>query len=818
MELKKRTRRTKGGTATPSKAKATTGQSSNSKTFSTSDGGMLPVSHQRKSLRGMGPHETTLAMSLPEGIGSTRAERLLWAWVNEGWKFRQLGAKTKEERRRYAAQVQYEIDLITEKNFTHYFLVVSDLIRKIKDRGIPVGPGRGSSAASLVCYLLRITEIDPMLYDVMSFERFLDPNRSDDPDIDTDFDDDFRHIVSELAVEIYGDNRVGNIGTFTRYKAKNSLDDVARVHNIPPFVIDRIKELIPERAAGDEDTGHDIEDTLAAYPAVQEIFKKHPELHQAAEFEGNLKNFSVHAAGLVIGAEPLADSVSSYARMDNKTKTMRQVLAVDKHDAEHLGLLKLDVLGLKTMGMIRIALEQIGMTLEELYRIPLDDPKTLAAFEACDVTGIFQFEGHAAAETTAQVKPKTFMDLVAINTLARPGALHSGSTGDYIQIRHGRMERQDPHPLFAEITKDTEGQIIYQEQMMQLVRQIGGFDWAMTTKVRNNIAKSKGADSFRPMWEAFRDGAKNLHGIDESVSAEMWGRLTAAGAYAFNAAHSVAYSALGFWCMWLKVHHPIAFYVAQLRKLDPNTPAGKERIPALLQDAVAHGFEVRPPNLKLSRETWMPSKKGIVAGWTQIKGIGPAQSKAIEELREQMGQFSDWSDLQKARGIGPKKIQEILAFTAKKDPFGLDYVASSTDEIIEDIKAGRMLDCPLPDTTSKEIPYEAETSFHTVCVMLKKLIPKNLYEQHRIKNGGQELDRSTVKNPELADYCTLHTQDVSGPITISVNRNIFPKYKEELESLRPGKDFLVVQAKKLSSYGKILLAQEIWPIEIGDSE
>jgi DNA polymerase III alpha subunit len=251
-----------------------------------------------------------------------------------------------------------------------------------------------------------------------------------------------------------------------------------------------------------------------------------------------------------------------------------------------------------------------------------------------------------------------------------------------------------------------------------------------------------------------------------------------------------------------------------LRKLDPNTPAGKERIPALLQDAVAHGFEVKPPSLKHSRETWMPGKNSIVAGWTQIKGIGPAQSKAIEELREQTGGFSDWADLQKARGIGPKKIQEILAFTSKKDPFGLDYVASSTDEIIEDIRAGRMADCPEPDTVSKEIPYEAETSYHIVCVMLKKLIPKNLYEQHRIKNGGQELDRSTVKNPDLADYCTLHTQDVSGPITISVNRNIFPKYKEELESLRPGKDFLVVQAKKMNAYGKILLAQELWPIEM----
>lgn len=687
---------------------------------------------------------------------------------------------------------------------------MSDLIRTVKDRGVPVGPGRGSSAASLCMYLLRVTEIDPMDFPVMQFERFIDPNRYDDPDVDTDFDDDYRDMVRQLAVEKYGDNRVGNIGTFTRYKAKNSLDDIARVHNVPPFEISMIKDFILERTAGDTDVGHDLEDTVAAFPQVKEVFDRYPVLYQACKLEGNLKNFGVHAAGIVIGAEPLANSVAGYSRLDNKTKQMRKVLSVDKFDGEHLGLLKLDALGLKTMGMVRTALELIGMPLEELYRIPFTDEKTLALFEACDVTGIFQFEGGAAYETTKQVKPKTFMDLVAINTLARPGALHSGSTGDYIQIRHGRMDRDDPHPIFAEITKDTEGQIIYQEQMVQLVREIGGFDWAMATTVRKNIAKSKGAESFRPMWETFRDNALELHGIPESAAADMWGRLTAAGAYAFNAAHSVAYSALGFWCAWLKAHHPIEFYTAQLRKMDDP-----DKIRLLLADAIGHGLTVRPPDLKLSRESWMPSKTGVVAGWTQIKGIGPAQSAAIEELRESMGSFREWKDLVQARGIGPKKIEEILKFTSHPDPFGVDYLASNTKEITADIVAGRLGDCPLPDTVSADIPYEAETSFHTVLVTVNKRMPKNLFENHKLKHGTA-LDPSTVKNPELADYMTLHTEDVSGPITISVNRKIFPRFKEELEGLRLGKDFLVVQAKKMNSYGKILLASDMWPISVGE--
>ena len=741
------------------------------------------------------------------------AEKLWWHWLNEGWKYRGIGKFPKADRVRYKDQIVYESKEIIGKDFVDYFLVMSDLIRGMKDRGIPVGPGRGSSAGSLCMYLLRITEIDPMLFPVMQFERFIDPNRFDDPDVDTDFDDDFRDVVRQMAVEKYGENRVGNIGTFTRYKAKNSLDDIARVYNLPRFEVDSIKDFILERTAGDDSNlGHDLEDTVAAFPQVKKIFDKYPELYQAIKLEGNLKNFGIHAAGIVIGAAPLSHSVAAYARKDEKTKLMRQVLSVDKFDGEHLGLLKLDALGLKTMGMIRIALEDIGMSLEELYRIPLDDPKTLALFERCDVTGIFQFEGNAARETTKQIIPKNFMDLAAINTLARPGPLHSGSTGDYIQIRHGRMERHDPHPLFASITAETEGQIIYQEQMVQLVREIGNFDWKDATTVRKNIAKSKGADSFRPLWEKFRDGAAT-HGIDEAGAADIWGRLTAAGAYAFNAAHAVSYSALGFWCAWLKAHHPLSFYMAQLQKLDPNSPTGKERIPQLLRDAAEHGFKVKPPSLKHSRSTWTHTKDSLIAGWTQIKGIGPAQSTSIEALREEMGGFTSWDDLRLAKGIGPAKIKEILAMAEHEDPFGVNYISKQTAEIKRAIKRGEMADCPMPDTLVEDIPYEAETSFHIVCVTVNKRMPKNLYEQHKLKHG-EPLDPTTVKNPELADYMTLHTEDVSGPVTISVNRNIFPRFKEELEGLRLGKDFLVVQAKKMNSYGKILLASDMWPISI----
>lgn len=738
------------------------------------------------------------------------AEDLLRQWCNFGWRYRGLHKLSAKQRAAYVQRAQYELGLICSKNFQDYFLVMSDAIRAMKDRGIPVGPGRGSSAASLVCYLLRITEIDPMQFPVMQFERFLDPNRFDLPDIDTDFDDDLRGEVLAYFVQKYGADHVGNIGTFGRYKGKNSVDDVARVYDLPRWEIAKVKEFIIERSAGDEDTGHDLEDTVAAFPQVKEVFDRYPDLYKAMKLEGNLKGFGIHAAGIVVGSAPLSNCVATYAREDPKTKAIRQVLSVDMKDSEHLGLMKLDALGLRTMGMIRIALEIIGMSLEELYRIPLDDPETLDLFERADVTGIFQFEGGAARTTTQQMKAKTFMDLAAINTLSRPGPLHGGGTGDYLQIRHGRMERSDPHPLYAKITADTEGQIIYQEQIVSIVRELAGFGWADATKVRKIVAKSKGAAAFKPLWEQFADGCAS-NGIDRETAHAIWERIVTAGSYAFNAAHSVAYSALGFWCAWLKVHHPIAFYTAQLRKIDVASDTGKQRQRALLRDVVDHGLSVHSVDMNASGVTWEPAPDGVRAGFQQIKGVGEVQAEAIIEARERLGGFDQWEEMIQAKGVGAVKIKQIVEFGEAEDPFDIGYLGNMSTKIKNAIREG-VLDMPLPDTEAEHIPYEAETTFHTVLVTVNKRIPKNFYENYKNKHGV-EIDRSTVRDPHLADYMTLHCEDVSEAVTVSVNRWLFPKVREQLEAMEIGKDFAVISAKKMNTYGKILLATDIWFVD-----
>ena len=557
---------------------------------------------------------------------------ILWHWCREGWKYRGLNHMSKSEQKRYGERVKYEMDLIISKDFVDYFLVLSDVVRTAKSLGVAVGPARGSAAASLVCYLIRLTEVNPLHYPLMLFERFIDPNRFDLPDIDLDFEDDRRDEVRQIMIRKYGHDRVGNIGTFTRYRGKNAIDDVARVYQLPKGEINAIKEFLVERSGGDSRFDASIGDTVEMFPLVKATFDKYPVLYKSMELEGNYKAFGVHAAGLVVGAEPLWKYVATYSRKVGSGLTAKevQVLSVDKYDGEHLGLMKLDALGLVTMGMIRIALDMLGMSLEDLYDIPMDDAETLAAFERADVVGVFQFEGRTMKMVCEELKPKTFMDLAAVNALARPGPLHSGSTGEYIAIRHGRKERTDIHPIIAKICEATEGQIIYQEQILQITRDVGKFPWTHASKIRSIISHKEGESAFNAMWPMFKDGAAQSD-IDEHTAREIWKRMATAGTYAFNIAHCVSYSMLGFWAMWLKVHHPLEFYAAQLHK----TPDAEKSV-LLMRDMRSLKFDrhykVLPPLPGESGYTWKPVKGGVRAGFLQIPGVGELTATKIAEF------------------------------------------------------------------------------------------------------------------------------------------------------------------------------------------
>lgn len=471
---------------------------------------------------------------------SPEAKKLLRHWIREGWKYRKrTSPKFAEQvadpkiRQEYKERMRYELNQIETKGFVDYFLVLSDAVRWAKDNEIPVGPARGSAAASLVCYLIRITEIDPMLFPTMLFARFIDPNRLDLPDVDLDFADDRRDEVRQYLVRKYGADRVGNIGNFTRYRGKNSIDDIARVYRLPSWAAETIKGLIVERSGGDARQSESLSDTFEMFPKAAKIAEIWPNFRKAELLEGNYRGLGVHAAGIVISNDPIPNTCAVYTRMKAGSTEPVSVIAYDKDDSEYLGLLKADFLGLSTMGVIGRALKMIGMSLEDLYRIPLTDERTLREFGRNNLVGVFQFEGRATTIVNRDVGPENFSHLADINALSRPGPLFSGMTAKYAAVKHGREEPEKLHPVVDALTGWTYGQIIYQEQVLSIVKDLAGFPIERVGDIRRIISKKLGGMAMANALEEFISGCEATHGINPELARKIWNFIATSSTYSF---------------------------------------------------------------------------------------------------------------------------------------------------------------------------------------------------------------------------------------------------------------------------------------------
>lgn len=759
------------------------------------------------------PKVENLRYPLPRGYDDPTG--LFRRWMNDGWKYRRINEKPDMRDymdRNYLERAQYEMALIEDKGFVDYFLVVSDAVKFAKEAGIPVGPARGSAAASLVCYLLRITEVDPMLFPNLLFERFIDINRHDLPDIDLDFDDERRGEVRDYLVAKYGADRVGNIGTFVKFKGKNSLDDIGKVYKIPPYEVDKVKDLLLERSSGDLRAGATIEDTVDQFDEVRAIFDRYPDLWKATRLEGNYKTMSIHAAGLVIANGPLTDTCAVYSRKE-KDGTVTEVVSLDKHDAEYLNVMKLDALGLKTMGMIRIALELIGMTLEELYALPLDDVDTIQGFREGDVVGVFQFDGRAMRSVNSGVIPDNFNEVCDINALARPGPLHSGAAAEYMDVKHGRKQPTHYHDIIDRITKHTNNQVVYQEQILQVVRDLGNFSWEEAARIRKIISKKRGEQEFNSMRAKFLEGAAE-HGLDEAGGDSVFSMLATAGAYAFNAAHCVSYGMLAYWTMWLKRHHPQAFYVAALTKYDP-----KDKGPQLLRDAAAHGVKIGNLHLNRSQHSWSVDGDTIRPGFVQVNGIGDTTATNLLAMREHLGGFSDWKDVQKTSGVGPGTIAKMQAFIEDPDPFELELLRDTIHMIKKLIADESLMDgpfpLPAPTHTSVEIPYE-RTPRNVDCVWLGVIRDRNLkdlFESHHSRTG-EHLDPSTVKDPHLNEWVVMLGEDDTDILTVTVDRWRYNEFRDTIWTIRPGKDLVLVRGYKMGIQARrALYVTSLWVID-----
>lgn len=762
----------------------------------------------------MGVSEARSRRATADDPGNITSEELLIRWCREGWRYRGVGGRPKEQQDWYAERVKYELKLMLEKKLADFMLFTSDAIRWAKDNNIPIGPGRGSTAASVVAWLLRITEIDPYRYQGMIFERFLDVSRADPPDIDIDCSDERRDDVRAYLAGKYGAECVGQIGNFVRYRAKNSLVDIARVYSIPIAAKEQVAGMIIERSGGDSRFDSSLEDTVNMFPAAKEVFDRWPDLWKATRLEGNVRGMSVHAAGLIVSNTPLTDICAVYERDGVR------VLSVDKYDVEYIDALKLDFLGLSTMGMIARCLEMAGITLEDLYAIPDTDPETLEVFRSGDVTGIFQFEGRATRLVNRDVHPDNFSEVADINALSRPGPLFSGTTAEYVAVKHGKRRAEFLHPMVDEVTLATKGQIIYQEQILRILRDMGGFDWFSVGQIRRIISKKLGEAAFQMSYQQFESGAGE-HGVNPATALRIWRRLVTSGTYSFNIAHAISYSMIAWWTAWLKVHYPLEFYAASLAKAD------EEQQFKLMKDAQRHDINICPPVLNASRRSWRPVPSlGLVAGWQQIPGIGAKMSERIEVEREK-GKFTSWDDLLRIPGIGPKKVETMQRFSTSFDPFMLTRTQRILDETRAWMKTQRGI--PRPTHNGTELAaiqidevYGADAKKNygkgprvIYAGLVKKVNYQDAVENKRSRTGMEvEEILKELKHPELLEYCSIQCYDeTQEEVYLRVNRFVFPRLKASVASIEPDRDVVVCVGRRIAGFGTPVMVDKIFVID-----
>lgn len=724
--------------------------------------------------------------------------------LRKGWDYRRVRELPQREIDRYREQLHREMEVIEAKGYENYFMIVQDAIVFAKEEQIPIGPARGSAAASLCCYLLRITEVNPMDYDYLVFERFIDWSREDMPDVDIDFATYGRPIVRDYLAGKYGEACVNNIGTFTGYKSKNSLGDAAKVHGVPKPKVEKVKELLLERSSGDLRASATIQDTVEQFDQAYEVFEEYPELQHSMDLEGNVKSFGVHAAGIVVSGEDIGNVCAVlHKEVPKGSGNWITAISMDMKDAERQGMEKLDFLALDAMDMIAEAMHLLDMTVEDLYAIPLDDPDVFAGFARNDVVGIFQFDGKITRTVNGVIKPDNFDEVATIIAIARPGPLHNGAVDGFVEVKYGDgSERESLHPAVDRITEVTNYQIILQEQIMRIVGEIGGFDWKGVGEIRKIIAKKKGEQEFNRKRDEFVEGAMKLHErepdmppIDEALADRIWSMCITSGAYAFNAAHSVAYGMISYWTMWLKVHHPAAFFAASLSVTDPNN----DKAGYLRRDAMEHDIEVLPPGLD-SEIKWsvVEDDAAVQAGWTSITGVGDKTGEKIVKCRTERGGFDDYDDLLAVDGIGPKTIEKIREFCEQDDPFHIYALDEAIAKIKEEIANGELDGLPMPTHDSKEL---LDAPGDEKMIFLGQPTHRNLRNKFEANQKKGKEFVPTKFDKEYPEWVVMRVRDGDDLVICIVPRKKYPRFKEAVWGIDLDKDLVLMECTKASFGG-----------------
>ena len=538
----------------------------------------------------------------------------------------------------YRKRLDMELKVILHMGFPGYFLIVADFIRWAKNNRIPVGPGRGSGAGSLVAYALNITDLDPIEFDLL-FERFLNPERVSMPDFDVDFCMDRRDQVIEYVANKYGRDRVSQIITYGTMAARAVVRDVGRVLGHGYGFVDRLAKLIPF------EIGMTLKKALNESEDLKKSYEQDEEVQHLIDFakslEGITRNAGKHAGGVVISPSKLTDFTPLYCEPGGENL----VTQFDKDDVEAVGLVKFDFLGLRTLTIIDWAVETINHRRQEkneapidISEIPLDDKNTYELLSRCATTAVFQLESRGMKDLIKRLKPDCFEDVIALVALFRPGPLQSGMVDDYINVKHGRAPAEYAHPVLEPILKPTNGVILYQEQVMEIARELAGYSLGGADLLRRAMGKKK-FEEMAKQRSVFTEGAI-ARGVEKATASYIFDLMEKFAGYGFNKSHSAAYALIAYQTAWLKAYFPSEFMAAVLSSDMDNT----DKIVTLTDECRDMGLDIRPPDINRSSYRFVVlDQSKIVYGLGAIKGVGQS---AIEEIRNQQARGDAFKNLQ----------------------------------------------------------------------------------------------------------------------------------------------------------------------------
>ncbi|KAF1083492.1 MAG: DNA polymerase III alpha subunit [Candidatus Rifleibacterium amylolyticum] len=594
---------------------------------------------------------------IPEGKTS---ESYMTELCFEGLKER-YGSETPDEV--ISKRLEYELSVIKRMGFCDYFLIVWDFIKAAREMGVPVGPGRGSAAGSIVAYLLRITDIDPIKYGLL-FERFLNPERISMPDIDVDFSDDGRQKVIDYVVEKYGRNRVSSIITFNFILAKMAIRDIGRVMGMELSEVDRIAKMVPEKP------GTHLKKAIYETPELKELIENGSQqqkklLRIAETVDGLVRHTGVHACGIVISHQDLMDIVPLY--YDKNEELMTQY---EKNAIESIGLLKMDFLGLKTLTILQRALENIkksqGVDVD-IEHLTFDDTKTYELLQQALTLGVFQLESAGMRNLIARLKPSVFEDIIALLAMYRPGPLSSGMVDDFVERKHGRKSLDYPHPDLEPVLRDTYGVFLYQEQVMQTANVLANFTMAQADALRKAMGK-KIAEVMEKMGKLFVKGAVE-RGVPEEKAQEIFDLMAGFAEYGFNKSHSAAYAVVTYRTAYLKAHYPVEFMAAVLSSEINDT----DKIAEYVDECRTMGIEILPPDINVSEGLFTVDNGRIRFGMNGIKGVGAGAVESIVQQREKDGPYKSLGDLTRRVNTGQvnSRVIDALIKAGAMESFGL---------------------------------------------------------------------------------------------------------------------------------------------------